>query len=339
MMPHRLVRPLVGYATIACATPYLALKVIWLQGGELGVANVGMMRDTSMVALNIVTAGMDLVGITIALAFTHAWGQRVPAWLVLPPAWVAMGLLVRFVLAVPLTLLARALTFGGTPPSPSAIAVATGPVHSWVYMLVYGEFVGLGIGLSLAFVLYARVRWRAVFQPADAAQACSDAMTPNATRAAQVSLAVPAALMAAALGALHVAWAGGAALGVPSDLVARRTLSSHVINAVDGVVMMGAAIGILTLVHRPRNRPEREDATSLSHHRRVWLPLSLTWIGSGFLFSWGLWGLVNILGNTALVRDRAATMAALNLLGLAEMIAGLVIGVVMLFVLAARTEL
>ena len=119
-----------------------------------------------MVALNIVTAGMDLAGIAIALAFTHAWGQRVPAWLLLPPAWVAMGLLVRFVLAVPLTLIARALTVGETSSSSSggAAAIATGPVHSWVYVLVYGEFVGLGLGLSLAFVLYARVRWHAVFQ-------------------------------------------------------------------------------------------------------------------------------------------------------------------------------
>ena len=87
--------------------------------------------------------------------------------------------------------------------------------------------------------------------------------------------------------------------------------------------MMGAAIGILMLVHRPR---------------RVWLALPLTWIGSGFLFSWGLWGLINVLANTALVRDRLSTMAALNLLGLAQLIAGLVIGIVMLFVLAELTE-
>jgi uncharacterized membrane protein YdcZ (DUF606 family) len=65
--------------------------------------------------------------------------------------------------------------------------------------------------------------------------------------------------------------------------------------------------------------------------------LSLTWIGSGFLFSWGLWGLINILANTALIRDRAPA-AVLNLLTLAQLIAGLVIGVVMLFVLAERTE-
>jgi hypothetical protein len=70
----------------------------------------------------------------------------------------------------------------------------------------------------------------------------------------------------------------------------------------------------------------------------MWPAVSLAWIGSGFLFSWGLWGLVNVLANTALVRDRPAAMAALNLIGLAQLIAGLVIGVVMLFVLAELTE-
>ena len=44
-MMNRLVRPLVGYATIACAMPYLVLKANWLTGGALGVANVEMMRD------------------------------------------------------------------------------------------------------------------------------------------------------------------------------------------------------------------------------------------------------------------------------------------------------
>jgi uncharacterized membrane protein YdcZ (DUF606 family) len=98
-----------------------------------------------------------------------------------------------------------------------------------------------------------------------------------------------------------------------------------VINGVDGVVMTAAAIGILMLVHRPR-------------HQRVWLALALTWIGSGFLFSWGLWGLINVLANTPLVRARPAAMATLNLLALAQMIAGLVIGIVMLFVLAERAR-
>ena len=51
-------------------------------------------------------------------------------------------------------------------------------------------------------------------------------MTANATRAVQVPLTIAAALMAAALGALHIAWACGATLWLTSDLIARRTWSS-----------------------------------------------------------------------------------------------------------------
>jgi hypothetical protein len=171
-----MLRLIVGYGAIVCAVPYLALKIVWLTGGDLGVADAAMMHDASMVALNVATAGMDLVAIAIALAFTHAWGQRIPAWLVLPPTWVALGLLTRFVLAAPLAAIAGMLTTRSTPR-------ASGPVQPWVYPLVYTEFVGMGIGLTLAFVFYARVRWSSVFQ------STTRTASPDATRRVQVPLA------------------------------------------------------------------------------------------------------------------------------------------------------
>jgi hypothetical protein len=314
--PPQLLRLIVGYGAVACAVPYLALKVVWLAGGQVGVADATMMRDASMVALNVVTAGMDLVAIAIALAFTHAWGLRVPAWLVLPPIWVAMGLLVRFVVAVPIITIARMLASGDTP-TPTPIPTPSGPVLPWVYALVYTEFVGMGIGLTLAFVLYARVRWGSVIQPT------TRAALPGRTRRVQVPLANTAALMAAAVGVLHLAWALGATGGLPGELIVKRTFSSHVINAVDGATMVAAAVGILMMVHG-------------SGRQSFWVPLALTWVGSGFLFGWGLWGLVNVLGNTALVRGRLSAMSWLNLLGLAEFVAGLVIGMITLFLLAER---
>ncbi len=307
-----MLRLIVGYGAIACAVPYLALKVIWLTGGQLGVADPAMMRDASMVALNVATAGMDLVGIAIALAFTHAWGQRLPAWLVLPPVWVAMGLLTRFVLAVPATVIAGALTFRATAPP------IGGPVHAWVYSLVYAEFVGLGIGLSLAFVLYARVRWAAVLS------STARAVAPGPTHRVQVPLANAAALMAIVAGAFHLAWAVGSTIALPEELVNARTRSSSIVNAVDGVTMVAAAVGALLLVHR----------LGRSTHFRV--PLTLAWIGGGFLFAWGLWGLINVLGHTALVRGRVEAAPWLNLLALIQLIAGLLIGVVMLVLLAER---
>ena len=303
-----------GYGAIACALPYLALKLVWLSGGTLGVADLTMMRDPSMIALNAVTAGMDLVAIVIAAALTHRWGLRAPAWAVLPVMWVATGLLSKFALAVPVTMIAGALTSRAAP------RVAGGPVQPWVYAVVYTEFTGLGIGLMLAFVLYARVRWAFAFEPATLAA------SPRATYSVQVPLANTAALMASVVGVLHLAWAFGSTVGLPPELAAHRSLSSHLINGIDGALMIAAVVGVLMLVHRwGRQVP-------------FWLPLTLTWVGAGSLFSWGLWHLINVLPNTALVRGRAQDMGFVNLLGLVQLLAGLVIGLVMLFLLSEKID-
>jgi hypothetical protein len=287
-------RLIVGYGAILCVLPYLTLKAIWMCGGQLGVANADQMR--SLAALNAVTAAMGLVGVATALTFTHAWGLRVPAWLVLPPAWIAMGLLIRFVLAVPVAILAGAFSERAIP--------ADGPVHPWVYALVYVGFLGLGIGLSAAFVLYARVRWESLFRQTEIPRLM--------TGAVHVPLANAAAVMAVVTGALHVA---------------RAFVSSPLVNLVDGLTMIAAAFGVLALVH------------PFGRRLHPGVPLALTWVGSGFLFGWGLWGLINILGRTPLVRDRVGLEALLNFVGLVQLLAGLVMGLVMLFVLSERLAL
>ena len=43
-----------GYGAITSALPYLALKIVWLSGGTLGVADQSMMRDRSMIVLNAI---------------------------------------------------------------------------------------------------------------------------------------------------------------------------------------------------------------------------------------------------------------------------------------------
>jgi hypothetical protein len=313
-------RILVGYGAIVCALPYLALKIIWLTGGQLGVANPGVMHDGSMIALNAITAGMDLVAIAIALAFTHRWGLRIPAWLVLPPIWVATGLLVRFVVGVPLAMIAAALASGAAPRATG------GPVQPWVYAVVYTEFAGMGSGLMLAFVLYARTRWNFVFR-----SKTQDAPS-GATHVIQVPLANAAASMAAATGVLHLAWAFGATFGLGAEQVAQRTIASHLLNLIDAATMIAAAAGVLLMVHRPRRQLRRPRQLPF------WIPLTLTWVGGGSLFAWGLWQLINVLGDTALMRGRNSTMALSNLLALVQLLAGQVIGLVMLFALAERAE-
>src|SRR6266508_4962420 len=187
MSRTRALRLIAGYGAIASALPYLALKIVWLSGGSLGATDPTLMRDTSMIALNLATAGMDLVGVALALAFTHQWGQRIPAWLLLPPMWVATGLLARFIIGVPIVVAAGALAPASVPR-----AVA-GPVQPWVYAVVYTEFAGMGIGLIAAFVLYAKARWAGMLGAPGAVA------PPGATHELQVVLANTTAIAAIAL--------------------------------------------------------------------------------------------------------------------------------------------
>lgn len=309
----RAVRLIAGYGAIASALPYLALKLVWLSGGTAGVADRSMMRETSMVALNAITAGMDIVGVFLALAFTHRWGFRIPAWLLLPPMWVATGLLATFVVGVPITAILSALG-AYSPPS-----VTSGPVEAWVYVLVYIEFAGLGTGLMLAFLLYARERWAEVFQPA------THVVHAGATHRVQVVLANAVAPAAVVLGLLHLAWAFGATVGLAEAAAERRTIIGSLINSIHGVMLMAAATGVLMMVHR------------IGETLPAWLPLAMAWTGTGALFGWNLWRTINVLGETALMRG-AGGMAFVNLVGLLGLIVGLVLGLLSLFVLAERHE-
>lgn len=87
--------------------------------------------------------------------------------------------------------------------------------------------------------------------------------------------------------------------------------------------MIAAAIGVSMLVHR------------LGGRTPLWLAVAPAWVGAGTLFSWGLWHMILFLPDTALVRGRQG-MALFNLLALIRLLAGLVIGLVMLFLLAER---
>ncbi|HEX4816333.1 MAG TPA: hypothetical protein VFV66_26620 [Nonomuraea sp.] len=137
---------------IAATLPYLTLKILWMGGSSIGVADAAFMRDPAMVALNAMTFGMDAVALVLALAFTMRWGRRLPAWLVLLPLWVGTGLLAVVAVAAPVVTVATGLrAFGG------------GPIAPWVYALVYGGFTVQAIGLVTAFAGYSRDRWPAVF--------------------------------------------------------------------------------------------------------------------------------------------------------------------------------
>jgi hypothetical protein len=313
----RLWRIVAGYGALICAIPYFALKIVWLSGGDLGAANPQIMRDASMMALNAITAVMDVVGMALALAFVHRWGLRVPSWLLLTPMWVASGLLARFVLLVPPAAVAGILSFSSTTRTIS------GPVQPWVYALVYTEFAGMGFGLIVAFFLYARTRWSFIVNVAGTTRIPGDGA---GMRALSIPLATAAAVLAVAVGMLQLAWAMGATFGLQPNLAAQRTIVSAALNLTDGAMAIAGAAGLLTMVFARR------------HDLSFWRALVPAWIGSASMFSWGLWSLINVLGNTALMRERAAAMVILNLVALVQLIAGLVAGIVMLIALAERAR-
>ena len=303
----RMTRLVIGYAAVLGTLPYLSLKAAWLLGATVGIADPALARDSSLFVLNTVTAGMDVVAVGVALAFTHRWGMRVPAWLVLGPMWVGTGLLAPIAIGMPVVGVGELVAGGG------ATAGGTGFLEPWVQPMVYTGFAWQGVTLVLAFVLYARVRWASVFTAriADVAR--------GATHPVQVVLANGVAVLGLAVAAYHLAHAFGATIGLPAKAIEGRTTSAYLVEGVNGLMAGLAVVGILLMVHR-RGGP-------------FWVPLGLTWMGAGAMFAWGLWGLVNTLGRTFLVSG-VQPLAQLN--DLAKVLAGLVIALTALMLLAEQ---
>lgn len=209
------VRLAVGYAAIAGTVPYLVLKTMWLTGSSVGVVDRAFLRDPSVLVLNGVTAGMDVVVILVALALTHRWGERLPAWLVLTPMWVGTGFLAPIAVALPVVALGEALT-SAAPPS-VAVASPALPLEPWVQPMVYAGFAWQGVTLLAAFVLYARVRWAEVFRPSIAPL--------GAAHAAHAAVANGAALLALTAAGVHLLWAFGGTAGLSDEAAAARDLT------------------------------------------------------------------------------------------------------------------
>jgi hypothetical protein len=93
-------------------------------------------------------------------------------------------------------------------------------------------------------------------------------------------------------------------------------------NALDAIIMIAGAVGVLMMVHGRRGRMP------------FWIPLTMAWVGGEFLFAWGLWHMVVVFGNAP--PARGGGMVLVNFASLVRLIAGLVIGVLMLVVIAER---
>ncbi|WP_433014993.1 hypothetical protein [Kribbella sp. CA-294648] len=253
------VRLLVGWGAVAACVPYLTLKLAWLTGSGVGTtgSGAGMMADPKYVVGNLLTMGMDLVAVVVALAFTYRWGQRLPSWLVLGPIWIGTGLLAPIALGLPLGMVVQGFAGGSATAADNAL-------DDWVYGIVYGGFTVQAILLVTAFVLYARTRWPHVFR-----LRIKDFQGPSPIQQRAI---VGAAVVASVYGALSLVWAfasGGRHAAV-------ETAAQQTFWVTQAALSFAGAVGLLALAYR-------------WGRGRLLLPLTAAWLGTGVVFASGLY--------------------------------------------------
>lgn len=309
--PRRAFRIVFGYGMVAAVLPYLVLKLMWLAGHMVGIPHGSPARGPEFLWPNLVTAVMDGLAILVAMAFTHRWGLRLPAWLVLAPAWIGTGFLGPAVVQVVNGGLA-ALVTGGT-----AVSTEGGLVAPWAYALVYASFAAQGVLLVGGLAGYANTRWRYAFQSAPRAD--DPVSVPRAGDPVCGALAVAGAAGAAVVAAGHLAMGLGGE-GAYGAYQAGWEYTSRSGQVVDALAALLAAAGVLGLAWPPLAR-------------RIPRPHALvaSFAGSGAMFAYALLtvtavvtGLTSSAGITTL--DRVVQLVAL--------LTGLMIALTTLFTVA-----
>ncbi|WP_119729392.1 hypothetical protein [Thermomonospora amylolytica] len=300
----RALRRAVCFTTIAACAPYLALKIAWLCGSTVGWKVPADAEGSALYVANAITLGLDAVAVVVASAFTYRWGLRLPAWLVLPPIWIGTGLLVPIALAAPIALSIEAASGPAATDTGSSL-------YGWVYLMVYGGFTLQAVGLTAAFVFYARERWSEVFRIRTAE------LPTGPTRPLQTALAGTGTVLAAVYAAAQLYWAFGGTLGQDGE----RTGPSMAVSAVWAVLALAGAAGLLTMVHRLGGGP-------------LWRPLGIAWVGAGSLFAQSLYLLLVAIGRPGGMGEEATAASAYVFL--AGVLGGLLLGVTGVMRLAER---
>jgi hypothetical protein len=249
-----------AWISAVCCLPYLFLKVVWTLDVPVGITDRSVLDDDGWVAANALMAVIQLVGLLLVLALTRPWSRRVPAWLLLVPVWVGTGLLFEVVVGAGLMGLF-------SPPSDTS-GEDLGAFEPWVYVLVYASFAGQGIALAIAFACHVRSRWGRML-----GQRTGDVVARRTTplrswpqgHLAEIADAVAA--MTALVALVLCYWAAGGSFGL-SGAHAEDPWMLHAARAVGAVT---AGVGLLGL------------AGHWGRRRRLWLPATLTWLGSGAL--------------------------------------------------------
>ncbi|MFD1717942.1 hypothetical protein [Georgenia deserti] len=294
---------LVGYATVLAVLPYLTLKVAWIAGSTVGIVRPSTLDASTVRTGNMVTASLELIAVGVVLTFTHTWGLRLPAWLVLAPAWAGIGLLAPFVVTGPAI---AASVASGAPAGDGSLA-------AWVGPLVYLSFAGQALGLVTLFALYARQRWSHVIcarladRPESASQHALVAVTSGGVTLL-VAASVPRLLpnLGRYAGTSHLATERG---------IAER-LS-------DGTAALAAAAAIAGLVMLLWRYPRRS---------RTWPALTLAWVGTGAVWGSNCYSLILVLIDRADVSSGSAvaSIPALDLIQIVGATALAVVGTVVL---------
>ncbi|WP_436991569.1 hypothetical protein [Streptomyces sp. enrichment culture] len=289
-------------------TPYLLIKVVWSFGLLVPTEE---MAGADWRVVNAVTALLAAVGVALALAFTRPWGERLPAWLVALPVWVGTGLLVPMLPLAPLL-----------GPAAMKRDEEAGSPDFWVYeqVLVMVSLVGVGVGLPLALVGYARARWPHALGGPLAPGGGPGGRPVGGTRRLQVVLAGAVAAGCAVLGGVKGYWAAGGVVGLDADALERRDLWWHLLSASTAVWALAGAWAVLVL------------ATGRGARRFV-PPMAVAWVSSGMLFAYAVHGLLTLTGMQQPSPELPLAAAATREGG---MVLGVTMGLALLLVLHDR---
>jgi hypothetical protein len=304
-------RTAAGWTAVGAAAVYVALKGNWVAGGTFGIKDLGNVTRGEWAVDNLVTGGLAVAGVAVALVAIRPWGMRVPVWLVAVPMWVGAGLLAPFVVLMPAGAALQAAGWWDPPPA----APGSPTLQPWTFIIVYGSFVVLGVALAVALVLYARDRFRPVVD------GTVGQVPRGLTHAAQLPLAWLAAIIAAGLAVLRLSWVLGGTAGLRPG--AGRDAWLRLQDTVTAAQFLCAAIGLLVLVHR------------WGPGRRFAVPLVATWLGAGGMVAGGFLSMPTILTGDRWTAH-GQTFAGYATATFLTCVAGALISVVALFLLVER---
>lgn len=241
-----------AYGAAVAMTPYFVLKVFWtLDGLRGGGLHEGAWSHLDWAVINGLTVVMSGLAMLLGLALAQRWGRRVPAWLMLLPAWIGMGFLVPMIPLIPI--LAVITDTGGT--------TGEAPMTAGETALLSVSFAGFALGVAVAAPVYAARRWPEAFSSGDVSRL-----------GLRVTMARLAAALCVALGLPQLFWALGGTFGLNGATLASRDVRWHMLTVNGAVWALCAAAGLWRLTRRVN-----------------WVTLLLSWLASGFLFTWGSW--------------------------------------------------